>query len=256
MSSGAEGNLKSWVRTLPEPEAMTLLDLARPGVRLELWRQEADATLTQEDASYRTLLIKMVERMMLDHDGERILDSRYLWHFQNGWPAQRMDLFLARYGLAHPWTALAGRELLLPALSTAEARDAPEDAGFIELSDVDAFVARHIDPNIGESSRKKTRSTIVGLFRKIGNLEQNGSSRDPLQVRRTQPTPLAFGWVVAQQLRQTPDQEVTEQWAASHSKAMALFTPTDSYAERCVEAAVTAGLLKRPLLSVGLTSAS
>ena len=105
-----------------------------------------------------------------------------------------------------------------------------------------AIVARHIDPNIGESSRKKTRSTIVGLFRKIGSLEQNGSSRDPLQVRRTQPTPLAFGWVIAEQLRQTPDREVTEQWAALSSDAMALFTPTEdfealftyvTYEERC-----------------------
>ena len=61
--SGAGNPLKSWVRTLNEAEAMTLLDIARPGHRLSLWSQEADHSLTQADDNYRSLLIKLVERI-------------------------------------------------------------------------------------------------------------------------------------------------------------------------------------------------
>lgn len=250
--SGAGNPLKSWVRTLNEAEAMTLLDIARPGHRLSLWSQEADHSLTQTDDNYRSLLIKLVERILLDQDGERILDSRYLHHFQTGWPEQRMALFLARYGLAHPWPALAGHKLLLPALKAAENADKEPQ---ITIAAFDAFVEDHIDPSVGASSRKKTRSTIVGLFKKLGVLSSS-STRAPLKIHRTLPSPLAFGWAVASELSEQPRRVVTEQWAAGSSNAAAIFLPPREYAQRCLEAAVSDGLLRRPPLKVGLQLAS
>jgi hypothetical protein len=250
--SGEEDNLKSWVRTLNEVEGMTLLDLARPGLRLSLWRQEADNALTQADANYRSLLIKMVERMLLDHDEERILDSRYLANFQAGWPQLRMELFLIRYGITHPWTALAGRELLQPALQAAQ--EAGQEAK-VTLKDFDTFVDKHIDPAIGPSSRKKTRSTIVGLFKKLGVLSSAGS-RSPLMIHQTTPSPLAFGWAVAHELSTLDTPLVTEQWAATSSAAAAVFLPPREYAQRCLEAAVSDQMIMRPPLAVGLQLAS
>ena len=250
--SGAGKQLKSWVRTLNEVEAMTLLDIARPGLRLSLWSQESDFSLTQADANYRSLLVKLVERILLDHDGDRILASRYLHHFQTGWPAQRMELFLIRYGLAHPWPALAGHKLLLPALRAAEAADTEPQ---ITIAAFDAFVESYIDQSVGASSRKKTRSTIVGLFKKIGVLSSS-STRAPLKIHRTLPSPLAFGWAVASELSARPRRVVTEQWAAESSHAAAIFLPPRDYAHRCLEAAVSAGMLRRPPLKVGLQLAS
>lgn len=248
--SGDGDNFKSWVRTLNEVEGMTLLDLARPGMRLTVWRQEADQALTQADDNYRSLLIKLVERMLLDHDEERILDSRYLYHFQTGWPQLRMELFLIRYGMAHEWTALAGRQLLQPALAEAEQKGEPP---LIKLSAFDALVDAHIDPTIGVSSRKKTRSTIVGLFKKMGVLESTGGSRAPLEIRRTQPAPLAFGWALAHELATEPSLGlVTEHWAATGSAASAIFLPTRDYASRCLDAVVLDQMLIRPPLKVGL----
>ena len=254
---GESLNLKSWVRTLNESEGMALLDLARPGQRLDIWRYEADQALTQDDANYRSLLIKMVERMLLDHDEERILDSRYLYHFQHGWEDQRMALFLIRYGLAHPWTALAGHKMLAPALRAAQRRDAPPEADQIELSVWDEFVDAHIDPTVGASSRKKTRSTIVGLFRKMGILEPVGtSSRAPLRVLPLLPPPMVFGWALSEQLRSTPERLITEQWASEASHAAAIFNPPLEYARRCVEAALQDGMLVRAPLSIHLRLAS
>lgn len=229
--------LKSWVRTLNEVEGMLLMDVARPGMLLEIWRQEANAALTQDDSSYRTLLIKMVERILLDTDGERVLGTPYLSMFQSGWPRLRAQLFLARYGVAHPWTALAAHEILAPA------RLASEEP-IVELAEFDALVARHIDPNIGESSRKKTRSTVVGLLKKLGCLESTGSSRAPLKVCSILPAPLVFGWTVGAELRDDPTPR-SIRWASRSSAASALFGPPPEYARRCVEAAVKAGMIER-----------
>jgi len=230
--------LKSWVRTLNEVEGMLLLDIARPGMLLDIWRKEADAVLTQDGASYRSLLIKMVERVLLDTEDDRILDSPYLRAFQSGWPKLRAELFLVRYGLAHPWTVLAAHEILAPA------RQSDEEALMVELSVWDDFVSRHIDPTIGESSRKKTRSTLVGLFKKLGCLEATGSGRAPLRVCTVHPAPLVFGWVVGAQLQHDPTPHSTR-WASRSSNAAALFGPSPEYGRRCVEAAVRVGMVGR-----------
>lgn len=238
MSGEEEHPLKSWVRTLNEVEGMLLLDVARPGMLLEVWRKEANAALTQDDASYRTLLIKMVERILLDTDGERILPSPYLHAFQSGWPGLRTQLFLIRYGLAHPWTAVAAHEILAPA------RARGEEETLVEVAEWDALVARHIDPSIGESSRKKTRSTLVGLFKKFGCLEAAGAARAPLRVHTIQPEPLAFGWAVGAQLKADPTPR-SIRWASRSSNAAALFGVSPEFARRCVEASVKAGMISR-----------
>ena len=230
---------------------MALLDVASPGKLLESWRLEADQVLTQEDGNYRALLIKMVERLLLDHDGERILDAPYLRLFQSGWPQLRRELFLVRYGLAHDWTRLAARELIAPVLRTTG-----EEEPLLELSTWDEFVSRHIDPAVGESSRKKTRSTMVGWFKKIGSLEPTGGSRSPLRIRTTTPAPLAFGWALYHQLGAPPAAELTMRWAVTQSDAALIFCTSPDYARRCVEAAVQAGLLTRAAFSIGLKRAS
>ena len=244
--------LKSWVRTLNEVEGMLLLDVARPGMKLEQWRREADGALTQSEGSYRTLLIKMVERILLDTDGDKIVDSPYLRAFQSGWPELRAQLFLVRYGLAHPWTALAAHEILVPA----RAAEPPEgeDAPLVEVAVWDEFVARHIDPAIGESSRKKTRSTLVGLFKKLGCLEATGSGRAPLKVHTIRPAPLVYGWAVGEQLKHDPTPR-TIRWASRSSNAAALFGGTPELGRRCVEAGIRAGMIARVTNSVEICAA-
>jgi hypothetical protein len=240
--------LKSWVRTLNEVEGMLLLDIARPGMLLEIWRQEAHVVLTQATSSYRTLLINLVERVLLDTDGKRILGSPYLSTFQSGWPQLRAQLFLARYGLAHPWTALAAHEILAPARLAS-------DEPIVALAEFDALVARHIDPKIGESSRKKTRSTVVGLLKKLGCLEATGSTRAPLKVCSILPAPLVFGWSVGAQFLIDPTPR-SIRWSSRSSNAAALFGPPPEYARRCVEAAVSAGMIARVEGSVEVCAAS
>lgn len=221
---------------------MLLLDIARPGMSLECWRKESDFALSKDDASYRTLLIKMVERILLDTDGECILGSPYLCAFQSGWPELRAQLFLARYGQAHPWTARAAHEILAPARAAAQ----QENLEFptVSLATWDEFVARHIDPSIGESSRKKTRSTLVGLLKKLGCLEATGPGRAPLKVCTMVPAPMVYGWLVGAQLADDPTPRSTR-WASRSSNASALFGVHPEFGRRSVEAGVRAGMIGR-----------
>jgi hypothetical protein len=221
---------------------MLLLDIARPGMSLECWRKESDVVLSKDDASYRTLLVKMVERILLDTDGDHILGSPYLQAFQSGWPELRAQLFLVRYGLAHPWTARAAHEILAPARAAAR----QEDLEFptVSLDTWDEFVSRHIDPNIGESSRKKTRSTLVGLFKKLGCLEATGTGRAPLRVCTMVPAPLVYGWMVGAQLADEPTPRTTR-WASRSSNAASLFGLRPEFGRRSVEAAIRVGMIDR-----------
>ena len=239
--AGTSQALKSWVRTIKESEVSLLLDLAVPERRLEIWRQDANVLLPQEDASYRSLLIKLVERCFLDHDGERILKTPYLHFYQNGWSQLRNDLFYARYGLSHPWTLRAMREVILPRLSASTGQE--EDL-LINLSDFDALVDRHIDENIGQSSRKKTRSTVVGVLKNLGVLEPTGGNRAPLRVQQARPSPMAFSWVLHRQLVQL-NAPILEENLIVHSDASVLFATHRDYARRCVESALKRGLIAR-----------
>ena len=234
--------LKSWVRTLNEIEGMLLLDIARPGMSLERWRKESDAALGKDDASYRTLLIKMVERILLDTDGENIQWSPYLRAFQSGWPELRAQLFLVRYGLAHPWTIRAAHEILAPARAAAQQEDL--EFPVVSLDTWDEFVIRHIDPSIGESSRKKTRSTWVGWLKKLGCLESTGPGRAPLKVCTCVPAPLVYGWLVGAQLEADPTPRSTR-WASRSSDAAALFGVRPEFGRRAVAAGIRAGMIDR-----------
>ena len=244
-------DLKSWVRTLNHVEGMALLDVARPQMTLDTWRREAQTVLTQEEAAYRSLLVKLVERILLDHDGETIKDSVYLDLFQNGWEQLRKELFFARYGLAHQWTILAAHEVLAPAVAQASG-----DEILIEVANWDAFVDRHIDPSVGESSRRKTRSSIIGLFRNMGCLTTPGGGRGPMQINRTHPSPLVYGWILAEQLNAYPDRIFAKDWLVEHSNATALFNPFPAYARRCIDAALRSRLIRRTPRGLGIQSAA
>jgi len=240
-----EQGLKSWVGTVNEAEGIALLDLARPGMALESWRQEADQLLSQEDDHERALLIELIERMFLDHSEGQLQSSRNLRLSQSGWPKLREELFLTRFALAHPWTLLAARELIAPHLLAVLQPGAPAEVGQVSLSEWDAFVDRHIDPDVGEASRGETRSTLVGMLKRLGTLASPEGSQGPLQVCHAWPAPMVFGWVLAEQLRRQPEQPVCFDWAVHESDAALLFAVRPDHARRCVLAALQARLIQR-----------
>ena len=241
--------LVPWVRTLSAEDTAALLDVARPGQTLDEWMQAAEDELHQAVPDYRKILLATTRRLILDHDGEHIVDSRFLRLFQQGSPRRRTDLFYARYGLAHPWTSTALREVVLPELLEAERPLAPHDAGWIPTEQWGTFVDQQIDPSRGASSRRKTRSCVVGILTNLGCLEPRDKNRGPTRVRRGNPDPLAFGWVLERQLQAEGRVEAMDDWACTQSEAARLWALTPDVAARCLEACVAQGLLERSYLA-------
>ncbi len=217
--------LRSWTRNVPESEGLALLDLAQDGMSVEDWRTAADAALPHGDASYRQTLLRLVQRMFLDVEDERIVETPFLRLIHDGDAALRHDLFFARYGLAHPWTLLAVRQLVLPGLSR------EGEGTVITIEDWDAFVARFIEAKASEASRRKTRSTVIGTLLQLGVLERVGSSSSPTRLRRGAPSARAFAWVVCDQMVGELRPRERLDWATQTSDAAQLFAIDATLAE-------------------------
>lgn len=209
--------LRSWTRNVPESEGLILIDLARDGMTVADWRTAADAALPHGDASYRQTLIRLVQRMFLDVESDAIVETPFLRLIQDGDAEQRHDLFFARYALAHPWTLLAARQLVLPGLLTSG------EGATVSSEDWDAFVARFIEDKASDASRRKTRSTVIGTLMQLGVLERDGSSSSPTRLRRGQPAALAFAWAVCDQMVGELRPREHLDWATHRSDAAQLF---------------------------------
>jgi hypothetical protein len=220
--------LKSWTRTVPEHEGLALIDLAEPGMSVDAWRAAADAALPHADASYRQTLTRIVLRMLVDVDGDVLIDTPFRRLVVSGSPRLRHDLFYARYGVAHPWTLLALGQVVLPRL------DADEDGARVGIDEWDAFVLRFVEEGTSEASRRKTRSTVIGALQQLGVVDREGPSHAPTRLRRGDPDPLAFAWVLADQLAGQLLPAVSVEWATTRSDAAWLFALRPDAAERCL----------------------
>ncbi|HCH64015.1 MAG: hypothetical protein CL927_18830 [Deltaproteobacteria bacterium] len=232
--------LRSWTRNVPFPEGVDLLCLAEGGMTTAQWREKADEVLTHSDPAYRQTLLRLIVRMFLDldPDGETILETPFLRLLRDGDEKRRRDIFFVRYALAHPWCLLAARRLILPRIGR------EGDAAEISLAEWDAFVSTYIEASASEASRRKTRSTVIGVFHQLGVLQRSGRSTAPTTLKRAAPDPLAFGWVVADQLAAQLVGEATREWCVAESDGAQLFAVGAEQGQALLRTAVHQGELR------------
>lgn len=246
------GTLPSWVRTLDLAGAGAMLDAARPGMDRAAFAAAADAALAQADPDYRRTLVRVLWDKLLDHDAHHVTDAPFLRLFQSGSPGQRHDLFHLRWSLSHPWTLLAARSLLLPALAVRELPLAPRGAGVLPTAAFTALVDQHIDPEIGEASRRKTRGCVIGALIELGSLEKApGPARGGVLYlpRRARPDPLAVAWAVADQMGREGRVELADDQAAREAHVAAVCALPPDAVRRALDAGGGVGLFTRSHLA-------
>jgi len=230
--------LRSWTRNVPFPEGAELLSIAEDGMSVTEWREKADSLLPHSDPNYRQTLLRLILRMFLDLDGETIVGTPFLRLLREGDEKRSRDLFFARYALAHPWCLLAARRLILPRIQRVGAE------AEVSLMEWDGFVSTYIEESASEASRRKTRSTVIGVFQQLGVLERTGRSTAPTRLRRAEPDALAFGWMVGDQLASQLIGEATRAWCVTESDAAQLFAVDPDLGEALLRSAVHNGELR------------
>lgn len=239
----------TWTRTLNEEDAIALLDLAQAGMSLEAWQEQGHAVLPQPSLPRRREQLRLVREELLDHDGQQILDSRFLRLFHGGSPHRRRTLFLGRLLRNRPVVHLALEHLVHPALARAETPLADEDADLISAADWDDLLYHHLPPDTGEPAFAKTRSTLQRALADVGVLELSGNTTRTTRVCRGRPEPLAYAWLIAHELRSTGRSEALEVWALHHAFPARLFAPLPEYAAVCLDEGVREGILRRGYLA-------
>ena len=231
--------LKSWTRTVPAAEALSLILEAKPGEAVEAWAGRAEALLPQGEPTYRQTLLRLVERLFLVVDDGRIADSTLLKLIAGAGEQRRAELFAAAYALAHPWTLLACRQLVVPRL------DAEGEGAQVSIDEWDQLVARLSEPDATDASRRKTRSTLIGALQSLGVVERDTNAAAPTRLRRAAPDAVVFGWVVADQLASELIGEATMTWVSYFSDASMAFALTPEAAADRAAAAIRARVLKK-----------
>lgn len=247
-ADAAAGPLVSWTRTLNEDDALALLDAARPGMPLPEWEAAGDGLLPQPSRPRRRETIRMVRDELLDHDGAAVAGSTFL-RLLAGSPHRRSTLLRARLHARRAWVTRALDELVAPALAAAEAPLAPTAAAAIPAAAWAAFVDRHVAPPTPPSARQKTRSTLQTTLARLGVVTLDTARDRGAVAHRAEPEALAFGWLLLDELRATGRAEAPASWAGTDSLAARLFLPRPDWAARCVDAAVSAGLLREGYLA-------
>jgi hypothetical protein len=253
-----DGPLTSWTRTLNEDDACVLLDLARPGLTLDDWTEQGHRLLPQAGLARRREQIRIVQRDLLDHDGEAVIDSAFLRLFQDGAHHRRRTLLLGRLLRQRPFVDVALDDLIHPALAEADRPLAPEDADLVPAAAWTSFLLRHLRPGIPDEALRKTRTTVQGALRDVGVLEITGNTSRTTRVRHGRPDPLGFAWLLARELVDSALSEVDQSWALHRSFAARLFATEAGYAASCIDAGMHEGLLRsghlmgRPLVHPGM----
>lgn len=243
VAADATEPLTSWTRTLNEEDALTLVDSAHAGTSVEDWAVRGDSLLPQASPARRRELIRIVREELLDSRDGIVVESAWLRLFQNGSPHRRLGLLYGRLWRNRPLVLRALEEVIHPALVLADRPLAPHDSDVIDADAWDRFLRSALRSDVPSEAFTKTRSTLQGALRDVGTLEITGNRERAFRVRRGRPDPLAFAWVLARELREQG--EASEAWAARDSFAARLFAPRPDYAATCVDAGVTAGLLRR-----------
>jgi hypothetical protein len=235
--------LTSWTRTLNEDDALALLDSAHAGTSVIEWAERGDRLLPQASPERRRELIRIVREELLDSRDGVIIGSTWLRLLQEGSPHRRLGLLYGRLWRNRPLVLRALETLVHPALELADRPLAPPDADLVDGEAWDRFLLAVLRPGIPHDAFVKTRSTVQSALRDVGVLEISGNRERSIRVRRGRPDPLAYSWVLARELGELGEQ--TEPWALRDAFAARLFAPRPDYAATCVDAGVTAGLLRR-----------
>jgi hypothetical protein len=235
--------ITSWTRTLNEEDALTLLDSAHPGTSVGEWAELGDRLLPQAGPPRRRELIRIVREELLDSRDGTIVGSAWLRLFQEGSPHRRLGLLYGRLWRNRPLVLRALDELVHPALERFDRPLPPPDADLIEAEAWDRFLRASLRVDIPHEAFVKTRSTLHGALRDVGVLAISGNRGRSTRVRHGRPDPLAFAWVLGRELLDRGD--VSEAWAGRDAFAARLFAPKADYAATCIDAGVTAGLLRR-----------
>jgi hypothetical protein len=248
MSRPEELPLPTWTRTLNEDDARELLDAASPGLPLAQWRELSHGILPQASRARRQELVRIVEHDLLDHDGTVIVDSVFLDLFRRGSPHERNTLLFGRLAPHRPLVTAAVAALVHPALLRADEPLAAHDAALIPEADWDEFLRAVLPAGTRTEAFKKTRQTVQRFLGDVGVLLVEGNTTRTTRVQHARPAPVAFGWLVAHELRTAGRAEAPLGWAIRDSSAARLFAPETHYAQTCIDAAVTAGVLTRGYL--------
>ena len=241
--------LTSWTRTLNEDDALLLLEEAEPGVSLEEWTERGHEVLPQPSRARRRELIRLVRDHLLDWSDDTIADTRWLTLMGRLSPGARVQLLHGRYLFDHPWILRAHAELIDPRLQASEVPLAPRDADRISSDEWVEFITQTCKPGTGPESIKKTRSVLMRNLVRLGVIAREGERGEDARVRRSTPDGRVFGWLIGHELRTRGLGEGGLSWALSQSRAAVLLRPTKAYAERCVEEAISAGLLRQSYIA-------
>jgi hypothetical protein len=242
-------HLTSWTRTLNEDDALLLIEEAEPGLSLEDWTERGHDELPQSSRDRRTELIRLVRDRLLDWDADAIADTRWLALMGRLSPGARRQLLHARYLFEHPWILRAQAELIAPRIEASEVPLAPRDADRISHDDWVAFVEQTVRPGTGPESVKKTRSVLMRNLARLGVIARKGERGEHARVKRSTPDGRVFGWLIGHELRTRNLGEGGLTWALTQSRAAILLRPSGPYAERCVEEAISAGLLRQSYIA-------
>lgn len=240
--------LPTWTRTLNEEDAKELLDAASPGLPLAEWRELAHAILPQAGRARRQELVRIVERDLLDHDGEVIRGSVFLDLFQEGSPHERNTLLFGRLLPNRPIVPVALDALIHPALERADEPLAPLNAAVISEESWNDLLRAVLPRETGVEAFKKTRQTLQRYLAGAGVVLIEGNTSRTTTAQRSRPAPVPFGWLIAHEMRLKARAEAPLSWAIRESFAAQLFAPDPFYAQSCIDAAVTAGVLERGYL--------
>jgi len=240
--------LPTWTRTLNLGNAMELLDAASPGLPVEEWRELGHQILPQASRARRQELVRIVERDLLDLEEDVVRDSVYLDLFQAGSPHERKTLLLGRLLQHRALVPPALENLIHPALARMDEPLAPYDAALLPEEDWDTLLRAVLPPDTKRPAFQKTRRTLQRFLGEAGVLLIEGNTTRTITVQRARPAPVPFGWLLAQELRQSSRTEASMPWALQESFAARLFAPEVHYARSCVDSAVAEGVLERGYL--------
>lgn len=241
--------LGSWTRTLNEEDAVAVLLDAAPGQAVAAWAARAHEILPQAGRARRLETIRMVRDSLLDLDGDQIAPSAWLRLFHEGSPARRLGLLYGRLHARRPWILRAVSDLVLPHLARADEPLAPHEADLISSDEWGEFFTRHLSERTPAEAARKTRWIVQRNLAELGVLAVAQDGARETRARHGEPDPLAFGWLVWHELRLEGRTEAPEAWAAGESIAARIFATRRSHAERGIEAAIGAGLLRRGYLA-------
>jgi hypothetical protein len=235
--------LTSWTRTLNEEDALSLLDSASAGMSVVDWVELGHRLLPQASQVRRRELIHIVQEELLDCRDGVIVQSAFLRLFQEGSPHRRLGLLYGRLWRNRPLVLRALEQVIHPILERTDRPLAPHDSNLLEADDWDLFLRSSLRPDVPGEAYAKTRNTLLGALRVVGVLEISANRERVFRVCHGRPDPIAFAWVLGRELGERGD--ASEAWAIRDSFATRLFAPRPDYAAACVDAGVSANLLRR-----------